>query len=157
MNVFPATLREFLRHTGAGSFMRSSAVRYYSAVLWYLIEMCRELIGGNAKSVRQFLIRLSPRRWISCVNERKLFAPIQPFSYFIRSKSCCFHCHLHYSTVYQNHLCFLWSLWQKDGYPATVPELDHLLESCMCSWRVRRACFSRQLYRIQPTLLSGLV
>jgi len=91
MNVFPTAISEFLRHTGAGSFVRSSAVSYDRAVSWYLIEMFRELIGGNAQSVRQFLIRLSPRGRISCVKKRKLLATIQPFAYFIGSNSRCFH------------------------------------------------------------------
>jgi hypothetical protein len=91
MDIFPTTVNECLRHTGAGCFVRSSAVSYNRAVLWYLIEMFLDLIGGHAKSIRQFLIRLSPRRWITGINERELFATIQPLSYFIRSDSRCFH------------------------------------------------------------------
>jgi len=104
MNILPTTVNKFLRHTGAGRFVRSSAVGYDCAILWYLIEMFRDLIGRHAKSIRQFLIRLSPRRRIACVNERKLFATLKTLSYFIRSDSRCFHYHLHFSTIYRNHL-----------------------------------------------------
>jgi len=52
MRVFPTTIREFLRHPGAGCFVRSSAVGYDRAVLWNLIEMFRDLIGRHAQSVR---------------------------------------------------------------------------------------------------------
>jgi hypothetical protein len=92
MNIFPTAIREFLRHTGAGSFVRSSTVSYDRAVLWYLIEMFRELVGGNAQSVRQFLIRFSPRGRVPRVKKRELFPTIQPLSYFISSDSRCFHC-----------------------------------------------------------------
>jgi hypothetical protein len=91
MNIFPTAIREFLRHTGAGSFVRSSAVSYDCTVFGYFIEMFRELIGGNAQSVRQFLIRFSPRRRVPRVKKRELFATIQPLSHFIGSNSCCFH------------------------------------------------------------------
>jgi hypothetical protein len=56
MNILPTTVTEFLRHTGAGCFVRSSAVGYNRAVLWYFIEMFLDLIGGHAKSIRQFLV-----------------------------------------------------------------------------------------------------
>jgi hypothetical protein len=104
MNILPTTVTELLRHPGAGCFVRSSAVGYDRAVLWYLIEMFLDLIGRHAKSIRQFFIRLSPRRRIPCINERELFATIKTLSYFIRSDSCYFHYHLHYSTIYRNHL-----------------------------------------------------
>src|SRR5215216_4744722 len=94
MHVFPTTFSEFLRHTGAGAFVRSSAVGYDRAILWYLVEMLCELIGGNAHGVRQFLVRLRPRGWVPCVKERELFATIQSLSYFVCSDSRCFHCHL---------------------------------------------------------------
>jgi len=94
MNIFPTTVNKFLRHTGAGRFVRSSAVRYNRPVFWYFIEMFLDLIGGHAKSIWQFRIRLPPRRWITCINERELFATIKPLSYFIRSDSSCFHYHL---------------------------------------------------------------
>lgn len=95
MDIFPTTFTEFLRHTGAGCFVRSRAVGYHCAILWYLIEMFLDLIGRHAKSIRQFPIRLSPRRRIACVDERKLFATIKTLSYFVRSDSSCFHYHLH--------------------------------------------------------------
>ena len=98
MNVFPTTLREFLRHPGAGSFVRSGAVSYDRAILWYLIEMFRELVRGNAQRVRQFLIRFSPRRRVACIKKRKLLPPIQSLSYFISSDSRCFHYHLHFAS-----------------------------------------------------------
>jgi hypothetical protein len=108
MNVFPTTFGEFLRHTGAGCFVRSRAVGYDCAILWYLVEMFLDFVGRHAKSIRQFPIRLSPRGGIPCVNERELFATIEPLSYFISSDSRCFH---HYllviSPFYQHYLCYL--------------------------------------------------
>jgi hypothetical protein len=56
MHVFPTAFTEFLRHTGAGSFVRSSAVGYDCAISWYFVQMFREFLGGHAKSVWQFLI-----------------------------------------------------------------------------------------------------
>jgi len=109
MNIFPTAVNKFLRHTGAGCFVRSSAIGYNCAVLWYLIEMFLDLIGGHAQSIRQFRIRLPPRRRIPCIDKRELFATLQPLSYFIRSNSRCFHrtpsllLHL----IYQNCLCYL--------------------------------------------------
>jgi len=52
MDVLPTTFSEFLRHTGAGCFVRSSAVSYDCAILRYLIEMYLDLIGGHANSIR---------------------------------------------------------------------------------------------------------
>ena len=100
MHVFPTTFTQFLRHPGAGCFVRSSAIRYDRAVLRYLIEMCCDLVGGHAQSVRQLLVRLTPRRWIPCVNKREFFATVQALSNFIRSDprclhSRCFHGYLH--------------------------------------------------------------
>jgi hypothetical protein len=92
MNIFPTMFAEFLRHTGTGCFVRSGAIGYDCAVFWYLIEMFLDLIGRHANGIRQRLIRFSPRRRISRVDERKLFAPIKTFSYFIDSDSSCFHC-----------------------------------------------------------------
>ena len=54
MHVFPTAISEFLRHTGAGRFVRSSAVGYDCAVFWYFVDMLRDFIGGDANSVRQF-------------------------------------------------------------------------------------------------------
>jgi hypothetical protein len=83
MHIFPTTFREFLRHPGAGSFVRSSAVGYDRAVLWYLVEMFGELIGGNAHGIRQFFVRLRPRGWVPCVEECELFATVQSLFYFV--------------------------------------------------------------------------
>jgi hypothetical protein len=91
MHVFPTTYAELLRHTGAGSFVRSSAVGYHRAISWYLIQMLLEFLGGHAKSVWQFLIRFCPRRWIPCVEKGELFATIEPLSYFVSRDSGCFH------------------------------------------------------------------
>src|SRR3954451_23435072 len=95
MYVFPTTLTQLLRHPGAGCFVRSSAVGYHRAIFWYLVEMFRDLLGGHANRTRQFLIRLSPRRGISCVAECKFSPPLQPLFHFVRRNPCCFHCYLH--------------------------------------------------------------
>lgn len=56
MNVFPTGFGEFLRHPGAGSLVRSSAVRDHRAVFGDFVQMLRELIAGYANGVGQFLI-----------------------------------------------------------------------------------------------------
>jgi hypothetical protein len=91
MHVLPATISEFLRHPGAGRFMRSRAVGYDGAVLWYFVQMFPDLISGDANRIRQFLVRLSPRRRVPCVNKRELFTTIHPLTDFIRSDSRYFH------------------------------------------------------------------
>jgi|GEM_PF-2854898 len=52
MHVFPTTFREFLRHTGARSFVGSSAIGYDGAVPWYFIQVGRELFSGHSDRVR---------------------------------------------------------------------------------------------------------
>src|SRR6185369_5852157 len=113
MNIFPTTFGEFLRHTGAGCFVRSRAVGYDCAILWYLAEMFLDFISRHAKSIRQFLIRLSPRRRIPCVNKCELFATIKTLSYFIRSDSRCFHITSLYLTLFNRIICAICRiLWQ---------------------------------------------
>jgi hypothetical protein len=56
MHVFPTGFSEFLRHPGAGSFVRSGAVRYDCAVFWDFVEMLGEFIAGYANGVGQFRI-----------------------------------------------------------------------------------------------------
>ena len=52
MHVFPTTFRKFLRHPGARCFVRSSAIGDNRAILWYFIDVCRELFSGDSDSVR---------------------------------------------------------------------------------------------------------
>jgi len=94
MNVFPTAFTQFLRHPGAGCFVWSSAVGYNCAILWYLTEMFGDLVCGYANSIRQFLIRFSPRRGISRVDKRKLLATLHSLPDFVRRDPCCFHCYL---------------------------------------------------------------
>jgi hypothetical protein len=54
MHVFPTGFGEFLRHTGARMFVRSSAVSYDRAVFGNFIEMLGEFIAGYANGVGQF-------------------------------------------------------------------------------------------------------
>ena len=56
MNVFPTGFSEFLRHTGAGIFVRSGAVRYDRAVFWDFVEMLGEFVAGYANGVGQFRV-----------------------------------------------------------------------------------------------------
>ena len=116
MHVLPAMISEILRHTGAGCFMWSRAVGYDDAVLWYLVEMFLNLISGDANSIRQFLVCLSPRRRIPCVNKRELFTAIHPLTDFIRSNSRYFHLPLPPLLNYLPEAFVLCGgvLWQKD-------------------------------------------
>jgi hypothetical protein len=52
MHILPATVAEFLRHPGAGCFVRSSAVGYDGAVLRNLVQMFGDFFSGDANSVR---------------------------------------------------------------------------------------------------------
>ncbi len=56
MHVFPTGFSEFLRHTGAGSFVRSGAVRYDRAVLWNFVEMLGEFVAGHANGAGQLRV-----------------------------------------------------------------------------------------------------
>src|SRR5205814_6579396 len=52
MHIFPATLGKLLRHTGARSFVRSSAISYHCAIFGYLFEVFVKFSSRHSKRVR---------------------------------------------------------------------------------------------------------
>jgi hypothetical protein len=91
MHILPTAIDEFLCHTGTRSFVRSSTVRDHRSIVWDLVEMLIDFLGGNAYRARQLLLSLSPRRRISRINKRELLPAVHPLSNFINRNSCRFH------------------------------------------------------------------
>ena len=83
-------------------------VGYYSAVLLYLIEMLPRVDRREREERSAVSDPTLPTPLVTCVNECKLFAPIQPFSYFIRSLVASIATSTN-QLSYQNHFVdFLW-------------------------------------------------
>src|ERR1044072_625053 len=105
--------------------------------------MFLDLIGRHANSIRQLLIRFSPRRRISRVDGRKLFATIKTFSYFIDSDSSCFHLPPSTIQLLTGIICSFWWSFVAKRLLTNPPGLIAPRGSCAGGGRVRGAALSR--------------
>jgi hypothetical protein len=92
MHVPPAVIDEQLRHTGAGCFMRSSAVGYGCRGLRQVLQVFCNFIDWNTHRSGQLLVRLAPRHRIARVDEHDLFVAIEHC--FSISRCHCDGCHM---------------------------------------------------------------
>ena len=91
VDILPTILHQFLRHTGAGRFMRSSTVCYDAAVSRNFVEMVSHFIARDPDRSWQFRLCFRPSLWIPRVDKRKRLATIHTLFNFVHSNSGCFH------------------------------------------------------------------
>jgi len=87
MHVFEVMLFENVRHTGARSFVRSSAIGHDRAVAWNVREMLFDLIGRDANRARQFRVAFRPSLGVACVDEEDISVLREPFSHLVDGNS----------------------------------------------------------------------
>lgn len=91
VHTFPTMIGKFLCHTGTGCFARSSAVSNNSAIMRNLVEVLINFLSRDSERAGQFLIRLSPRGRIPCIQKCELLTAVQPLCNFVSCNSCNFH------------------------------------------------------------------
>src|SRR6266404_2819958 len=91
MNILITVGREFLRHPGAGVFVRSSTVGDYCAVMRNFRQMFFNFVSGHPHRAGQLGFGFAPSYRIARVDKSKLLAAIHPFFHFINCDSCYFH------------------------------------------------------------------
>jgi hypothetical protein len=67
-----AALPKLLRQTGAGTFIRSSAISDNGLVFWNFVDVLFKAVEGNAKSSWHHDVGLSPSFRIARVNHREI-------------------------------------------------------------------------------------
>src|SRR5688572_17506429 len=87
MRIFVIVLLEYVRHTGAGRFVRSSAVGYDRAVARNVGEMFLDLVRRHSNRAGQFRIGFAPSFWISRVDKKHVLALVEPLSQLINRDS----------------------------------------------------------------------
>jgi hypothetical protein len=86
-DILIAAILKFLRQTGAGGFIRSSAINHNGLVPGNAGDVLFERIDGDPERIRQFFAGFGPGLRIACVNDGEVFPGVHVFSEFIHRDS----------------------------------------------------------------------
>jgi len=73
LHSFEAVIVQYLRHTGAGCLVRSSAICYHELVAWNIGEMPLDLVGRHSDGARQFCTGFTPSLRITSIDKEHIF------------------------------------------------------------------------------------